>query len=109
LLKDLLTKTDQLARLNPSIAAMLAQMQGQLLAQQSALSERQLRLELALSPLNTNQTQAIEEITSGVDPVSPKIRMITALSVVIGGFIGVLVALLMQAWANRRDAEPRPV
>ncbi len=109
LLKDLLTKTSQLTRLDPSIAVMLGQMQGQLLTQQSALSERQLRLELALSPLNTNQTQAIEEITSSANPVSPKTRMIAALSLVIGGFIGVLVALLMQAWANRRDAEPRPV
>jgi uncharacterized protein involved in exopolysaccharide biosynthesis len=109
LLKDLLTKTSQMTRLDPSIAVMLGQMLGQLLTQQSALSERQLRLELALSPLNTNQTQAIEEITSGVDPVFPKIRMITALSLVIGGFIGVLVALLMQAWASRWDAEPRPV
>ncbi len=109
LLKDLLTKTNQMTRLDPSIAVMLGQMQGQLLTQQSALSERQLRLELALSPLNTNQTQAIEEITSSANPVSPKTRMIAALSLVIGGFIGVLVALLMQAWANRRDAEPRPV
>ena len=109
LLNNLLTKTNQMTRLDPSIAVMLGQMQGQLLTQQSALSERQLRLELALSPLNTNQTQAIEEITSGANPISPKTRMIAALSLVIGGFIGVLVALLMQAWANRRDAEPRSV
>jgi uncharacterized protein involved in exopolysaccharide biosynthesis len=109
LLKDLLTKTNQMTRLDPSIAVMLGQMQGQLLTQQSALSERQLRLELALSPLNTNLTQAIEEITSGANPVSPKIRIIAPLSLVGGGFIGVLMALLMQAWANRRDAEPKPV
>lgn len=102
LLKDLLTKTNQITRLDSSIAVMLGQMQGQLLTQQSALSERQLRLELALSPLNTNQTEAIEEITSGVDPVSLKVPMIAALSLVIGGFIGVLIAFLMQAWTNRR-------
>jgi uncharacterized protein involved in exopolysaccharide biosynthesis len=102
--KDLLTEANQMINLNPSIAVMLGQMQGQLLIHQSNLSERQLRLELALSPLNTKQTQVVEEITSGANPVSPKILMIAALSLVIGGFIGVLMAWFAQAWEIRHAA-----
>jgi uncharacterized protein involved in exopolysaccharide biosynthesis len=104
LLKDLLVKTNQMSRLDPAVAVMLGQMQGQLLSQQSALSERQLRLELALSPLNTNQTQSIEAIVGSQSPVVPKLRMVVSLALIGGGFLGVLVALMRQAWQNRRAA-----
>jgi uncharacterized protein involved in exopolysaccharide biosynthesis len=104
LLKDLLVKTNQMSRLDPAVAVMLGQMQGQLLSQQSALSERQLRLELALSPLNTNQTQSIEAIVGSTGPVVPKLRMVVLLALISGGFLGVLVALMQQAWQNRRAA-----
>lgn len=104
LLKDLLVKTNQMSRLDPAVAVILGQMQGQLLSQQSALSERQLRLELALSPLNTNQTQSIEAIVGSKSPVVPKLPLVVLLGLIGGGFWGVLVALMQQAWQNRRAA-----
>jgi LPS O-antigen subunit length determinant protein (WzzB/FepE family) len=62
LLQDLLGKTGSFTKIDPTIAVMMGQMQGQLVTQQAQLVERQLRLQLALSPLHTEPTKAVEEI-----------------------------------------------
>jgi LPS O-antigen subunit length determinant protein (WzzB/FepE family) len=104
LLQDLLKKTSGLGRLDPTIAVMMGQMQGQLVSQQAALVERQLRLQLALSPLHTEPTKAVEEVILPTGAVYPKTRLVTLVALMAGLFLGILVALLTQAWANRKQA-----
>ena len=101
LLQDLLGKTSSLSRIDPTIAVMMGQMQGQLVTQQAQLVERQLRLQLALSPLHTEPTKAVEEVILPTGVVYPKTRLVTLVALLGGLFLGVLVALLTQAWANR--------
>jgi LPS O-antigen subunit length determinant protein (WzzB/FepE family) len=105
LLQDLLGKTGSLTKIDPTIAVMMGQMQGQLVTQQAQLVERQLRLQLALSPLHTEPTKAVEEIVLPTGAVYPKTRLVTLVALLGGLFLGVLVALLTQAWANRKQAE----
>jgi uncharacterized protein involved in exopolysaccharide biosynthesis len=105
LLQDLLGKTGSLTKIDPTIAVMMGQMQGQLVSQQAQLVERQLRLQLALSPLHTEPTKAVEEIVLPTGAVYPKTRLVTLVALLGGLFLGVLVALLTQAWANRKRAE----
>jgi uncharacterized coiled-coil protein SlyX len=105
LLQDLLGKTGSLTKIDPTIAVMMGQMQGQLVTQQAQLVERQLRLQLALSPLHTEPTKAVEEIVLPTGAVYPKTRLVTLVALLGGLFFGVLVALLTQAWANRKQAE----
>jgi LPS O-antigen subunit length determinant protein (WzzB/FepE family) len=105
LLQDLLGKTGSLTKIDPTIAVMMGQMQGQLVTQQAQLVERQLRLQLALSPLHTEPTKAVEEIVLPTGAVYPKTRLVTLVALLGGLFLGVLVALLTQAWANRKRAE----
>jgi uncharacterized protein involved in exopolysaccharide biosynthesis len=105
LLQDLLGKTGSLTKIDPTIAVMMGQMQGQLVSQQAQLVERQLRLQLALSPLHTEPTKAVEEIVLPTGAVYPKTRLVTLVALLGGLFLGVLVALLTQAWANRKQAE----
>jgi uncharacterized protein involved in exopolysaccharide biosynthesis len=104
LLQDLLGKTGSLTKIDPTIAVMMGQMQGQLVTQQAQLVERQLRLQLALSPLHTEPTKAVEEIVLPTGAVYPKTRLVTLVALLGGLFLGVLVALLTQAWANRKQA-----
>jgi len=104
LLQDLLGKTGSLTKIDPTIAVMMGQMQGQLVSQQAQLVERQLRLQLALSPLHTEPTKAVEEIVLPTGAVYPKTRLVTLVALLGGLFLGVLVALLTQAWANRKQA-----
>ena len=101
LLQELLGKTSSLSRIDPTIAVMMGQMQGQLVTQQAQLVERQLRLQLALSPLHTEPTKAVEEVILPTGAVYPKTRLVTLVALLGGLFLGVLVALLTQAWANR--------
>ena len=103
LLQDLLGKTSSLSRIDPTIAVMMGQMQGQLVTQQAQLVERQLRLQLALSPLHTEPTKAVEEVILPTGAVYPKTRLVTLVALLGGLFFGVLVALLTQAWANRKQ------
>ena len=105
LLQNLLGKTGSLTKIDPTIAVMMGQMQGQLVTQQAQLVERQLRLQLALSPLHTEPTKAVEEIVLPTDAVYPKTRLVTLVALLGGVFLGVLVALLRQAWENRKQAE----
>ncbi len=105
LLQDLLGKTGSLTKIDPTIAVMMGQMQGQLVSQQAQLVERQLRLQLALSPLHTEPTKAVEEIVLPTGAVYPKTRLVTLVALLGGLFLGVLVALLTQAWVNRKQAE----
>jgi capsular polysaccharide biosynthesis protein len=105
LLQDLLGKTGSLTKIDPTIAVMMGQMQGQLVSQQAQLVERQLRLQLALSPLHTEPTKAVEEIVLPTGAVYPKTRLVTLVALLGGLFLGVLVALLTQAWANRKQAK----
>jgi LPS O-antigen subunit length determinant protein (WzzB/FepE family) len=104
LLQDLLGKTGSLTKIDPTIAVMMGQMQGQLVTQQAQLVERQLRLQLALSPLHTEPTKAVEEIVLPTGAVYPKTRLVTLVALLGGLFLGVLVALLTQAWVNRKQA-----
>jgi LPS O-antigen subunit length determinant protein (WzzB/FepE family) len=104
LLQDLLGKTGSLTKIDPTIAVMMGQMQGQLVSQQAQLVERQLRLQLALSPLHTEPTKAVEEIVLPTGAVYPKTRLVTLVALLGGLFLGVLVALLTQAWVNRKRA-----
>ena len=103
LLQDLLGKTGSLSRIDPTIAVMMGQMQGQLVTQQAQLVERELRLQLALSPLHTEPTKAVEEVILPTGAVYPKTRLVTLVALLGGLFLGVLVALLTQAWANRKQ------
>lgn len=103
LLQDLLGKSSSLSRIDPTIAVMMGQMQGQLVTQQAQLVERQLRLQLALSPLHTEPTKAVEEVILPTGAVYPKTRLVTLVALLGGLFFGVLVALLTQAWANRKQ------
>jgi uncharacterized protein involved in exopolysaccharide biosynthesis len=105
LLQDLLGKTGSLTKIDPTIAVMMGQMQGQLVTQQAQLVERQLRLQLALSPLHTEPTKAVEEIVLPTGAVYPKTRLVTLVALLGGLFLGMLVALLTQAWANRKQAQ----
>ena len=105
LLQDLLGKTGSFTKIDPTSAVMMGQMQGQLVTQQAQLVERQLRLQLALSPPHTEPTKAVEEIVLPTGAVYPKTRLVTLVALLGGLFLGVLVALLTQAWANRRQAE----
>ena len=103
LLQNLLGKTSSFSRIDPTIAVMMSQMQGQLVTQQAQLVERQLRLQLALSPLHTEPTKAMEEVILPMVAVYPKTRLVTLVALLGGVFLGVLAALLTQAWANRKQ------
>ncbi len=108
-IKDLVKKASEITQRDPFLAVMLSQMHGQLMSKASALQEQRSRLVMALSPLNTNPTRLLQSVSSEPTPVSPKIHMVGGISLLIGGFIGVLMALIMQAWENRYDSDSKSV
>ncbi|MFA9462544.1 Wzz/FepE/Etk N-terminal domain-containing protein [Thiohalorhabdus sp. Cl-TMA] len=61
------------------------------------LSEAQANL-AAISP-----TEVVMEPTYSENPVAPSTRMIAALGLVLGGFMAVFLAFLVEFWVNNRD------
>lgn len=102
-LNDLLTKTDHNVRNDPLLALMRSQLLASIISQQQNQKERQLRLELALSTPNTDQTQPIEEIYSSGEPVGLKLSIVGLFALIGGGFLGMLVVLTRQALRDRQS------
>jgi capsular polysaccharide biosynthesis protein len=103
LIKSLSGKPAQFSQGDGSSSLLMGQAQGQLMNQLNTLIERRIRLELALSPLYTSETKAIEAIFSSEEPVVPNLRLTIVLGFLAGLFLGTLAALIAKAWTNRQS------
>jgi uncharacterized protein involved in exopolysaccharide biosynthesis len=101
LIKSLSGKPAQFSQGDGSSPLLMGQAQSQLMTQLHALTERRIRLELALSPLHTSETKVIETIVSPEEPVVPNLRLTIVLGFLAGLFLGTLAALIAKAW-NRQ-------
>jgi uncharacterized protein involved in exopolysaccharide biosynthesis len=91
-----------LSKRDPIVAATVGQTINQMLTRKNELEERRLRLELALSTINSSQTGLVEPATVTDQPVSPKLKLMVVLGLLLGTFAGVLIVFIREAWANHR-------
>lgn len=73
----------------------------------ASLRSQQFAIENALLPLNTRPTQAVEGISVGDRPVSPKKPLILIVGVLAGAVLGGLAVFVRRAWRDYK-ALPRP-
>lgn len=103
--KDIRSSANQAGKLADHDATVISRLiQGQLEGGGAALNDQRLRLELALAPMNTSPTMAIQGIRGSDNPVGPGLPALVIAALFGGALLGLLVSLATQALKTRPPA-----
>jgi capsular polysaccharide biosynthesis protein len=87
---------------NPTQSSIIAIERGRLLSEKGNLEERIYMMKMALSKLNTKNTQVIKHPGMQKKPVKPNKRIIALLSIIIGLVLAVMAALFSEFISNSK-------
>ena len=103
--EELKLEKKKLSQLEPEMKDRIAEVQGRIQEKKNQQEENELAIEGTRVELdNMIATRVLQEPVYSRNPVTPNVKMFLALGVVLGFFLSVFGAFLVEFWENNKDS-----